>query len=155
MFLNPKTRRKVRTVHARFFERSRDSQEHIHMGSIIFERKHLVDGVSKSYMKCQLWPKVLWPGMDDQFTGDHSAHFPSPTDQETKDLDGIASDKFGSDCDMKVQPDSHQVECSTSQQPPPMDEEDLDLQIHASDDVDPPTVRLAQNLRDFQMTVTS
>ena len=64
IFLEPNTGRLVRTAHATFYERGRRHEEHIDMGSMMLhppsrERDMLVES-----WRCQLWPKVLYPGMD-------------------------------------------------------------------------------------------
>jgi hypothetical protein len=129
VFLNPKTGRKVRTIHARFFERSRDSEEHINMGTLIFDRKKWVDKAVKSHHRCQLWPKVLWPGMDDDKLGNTSDEFPEPSK-----LEMVASDQMNNESIIQTETEKHGK----------MDQEDLAVQEHIDDDVDPPEVRTAE-----------
>ena len=59
VFLNPKTGRNVRTVFARFYERSRDPEEHIDMSSMLLQPPSFDRGMKLSCWQCQLWPKIL------------------------------------------------------------------------------------------------
>jgi hypothetical protein len=128
-FLNPKTGRKVRTIHARFFERSRDSEEHINMGTLIFDRKKWVEKAVVSKHRCQLWPKVLWPGLDDEKLGNTADEFPEPSE-----LEKMVSDQ------MSGAPLPVEEKGKTGK----TDEEDLAIQEHIDDDVAPPVLRTAE-----------
>jgi hypothetical protein len=68
VFLNPKDGRKIRTVHASFFERRRDPHEHVDISDMQLTNPEVVitDGThtQKDFWKCQLWPTHRWPGRD-------------------------------------------------------------------------------------------
>ena len=76
IFLNPKTGRNVRTIHARFYERSRDHQEQIDMSSMLLDPPSFRRELAEHGWKCQLWPRVLWPGMEVDRLGNTKPVFP-------------------------------------------------------------------------------
>ena len=59
IFLNGKTGRKVRTRHARFYERPRDPEEHIDMSSMLLQPPTFDDECRTACWRCQLWPSIL------------------------------------------------------------------------------------------------
>ena len=77
VFVNPKTGRKIRTIHATFFERRRDPHEHVDISDMILvppsidEATDTSTGTRQTHWKCQLWPTHHWPGRTiDEFEGD-------------------------------------------------------------------------------------
>ena len=69
VFVDPKSGRKIRTIHATFFERRRDPHEHVDVSDMILIPPNLnhASGDTKplqTYWKCQLWPTHHWPGRD-------------------------------------------------------------------------------------------
>ena len=142
VFLNPKTGRKVRTVHARFYERSRDREEHIGMGSMIFDHKHWLRD-KWHHNRCQLWPRILYPGMGEGKTGTDPGDYPD----SVKLGDLLTSDQL----DYNVSPDEIGKELApTTQEPAPIDDrpcetetddQTIRVQEHVDDYVDPPSDR--------------
>ena len=76
VFLNPKSGRTVRSIHARFYERSRDPQELIDMSHLVLDDPKWLNDVKVKSWRCQLWPRKLWPGMPAEKLGDTSQEFP-------------------------------------------------------------------------------
>ena len=76
VFLNPKSGRTVRSIHARFYERSRDPQELIDMSHLVLDDPKWLNDVKVKSWRCQLWPRQLWPGMPAEKLGDTSQEFP-------------------------------------------------------------------------------
>ena len=85
VFLNPRSGRTVRTIHAQFYERSRDPQELIDMSHLVIDDPKWKDDVKVKTWRCQLWPKVLWPGMPTDKLGNTKGEFPK---------EGVAPDGF-------------------------------------------------------------
>ena len=85
IFLNPKTGRNVRTIHARFYERSRDHQEQIDMSSMLLDPPSFRRELEVHGWKCQLWPRVLWPGMEVDRLGNTKPAFPDVNDSSRED----------------------------------------------------------------------
>jgi hypothetical protein len=88
IFLNPRSGRSVRTIHAQFYERSRDPQEMIDMSHLVIDDPKWKGDVKVKTWRCQLWPKVLWPGMPTNCMGNTKDEFPT---------EGIVPDGFDHD----------------------------------------------------------
>jgi hypothetical protein len=94
IFLNPATGRTVRTIHATFYERSRDPQEHIDMSHMVIEDPKWQAELKVRSWRCQLWPRVLWPGMASEKMGNTKAEFPLGSElPEGFDHDGLTFDR--------------------------------------------------------------
>ena len=79
VFLNPKTGRTHQSIYANFYERSRAPQEHIEMGHLVVAEPKWHQDVKEHCWRCQLWPKVLWPGMNKSQLGNTPDDFPDHT----------------------------------------------------------------------------
>ena len=68
VFMDPKDGRKIRTVHASFFERRRDPHEHVDIADMMLTTptRVVVNGsdTQPDGWQCQLWPTHRWPGRD-------------------------------------------------------------------------------------------
>jgi hypothetical protein len=136
IFLNPATGRTVRTIHATFYERSRDPQEHIDMSHMVIEDPKWQAELKVRSWRCQLWPRVLWPGMASEKMGNTKAEFPLGSElPEGFDHDGLTFDssKIGDhDCDEK-KPVSKKGKSGDSGSSAEAEQPDYDLQRHAFD----------------------
>ena len=77
VFLNPLTGKVVRTHHASFFERARAPEEHIDMGAMLLQPPNVDRDRRTSSWYCQLWPQVLYPGMDAERMDPENPHLPN------------------------------------------------------------------------------
>ncbi|HIB77367.1 MAG TPA: transposase, partial [Flavobacteriales bacterium] len=69
IFVDPATGRKIKSVHATFFERKRDSHEHVDVADMILTPPTANEADDdqrplQEHWYCQLWPTHHWPGRE-------------------------------------------------------------------------------------------
>ena len=100
VFMNPTDGRKIRSVHATFYERRRDPHEHVDVSDMVLTSPKLEtkdDGTfaKTGHWRCSLWPATHWTsGNDIVLPGDdvasdewHPDSVPCHLDTSSKDVD--------------------------------------------------------------------
>jgi len=142
IFLDPKTGRTVNTIHATFYERARAPEEFIDMGHLVLQEPKWESNVKEHCWKCQLWPKVLWPGMNNSPLGHTSKSFPNvevvkdALDPNSLEFDSKAHSKGQKSKDKQVKKDSKPKQESESDYSSAGDESLSDAETEQDTDLD-------------------
>ena len=125
VFLNPKTGRTHQSIYANFYERSRAPQEHIEMGHLVVDEPKWHQDVKEHCWRCQLWPKVLWPGMNKSQLGNTPDDFPDHTSVANALDPNLLH--FDTQLDQRLQPNT--VPDSDKDESDPQSAEELESQF--------------------------